>query len=99
MGGGFDIIYASVSYALDPNSEVEILSVTDHSLTTAINFTGNQFANYLYGNAGNNILFGGAGGDVMLGFGGNDTFYVDSAGDYVGENAGGGFDTIYASVS
>jgi Ca2+-binding RTX toxin-like protein len=99
VGGGFDIIYSTVSYALDPNSEVEILSVTDHSLTTAISFTGNQFANYLYGNAGNNVLFGGAGGDVMLGFGGNDTFYVDSAGDYVGENAGGGTDIIYSSVS
>ena len=75
-----------------------MLSVNDHNATTAIDFSGNGFANSLYGNNGANTLFGGGGADVMLGFGGNDIFYVDNAGDYVGETTGG-FDAIYTSVS
>ena len=99
VGGGTDVVYTSVSYALAAGQEVEVLSVDDHSATTAIDLTGNEFANQLYGNAGANVLDGGAGADVMLGFGGNDIFYVDNAGDLVGENTGGGDDMVFASVS
>ena len=99
VGGGSDVVYTNVSYALAAGSEVEVLSVNDHSATSAIDLTGNGFVNQLYGNAGANVLNGGAGADVMLGFGGSDIFHVDNAGDLVGENAGGGSDTVYASVS
>jgi Ca2+-binding RTX toxin-like protein len=100
-GGGNDIVYASVSYALAAGQAVEILSTNSHASTNPINLAGNALVNTLLGNAGANILNGGGGADVMQGFGGNDVYYVDHAGDRVFEanNFGSGSDTVYASVS
>jgi Ca2+-binding RTX toxin-like protein len=100
-GGGNDTIYASVSYTLGGNAEVETLSANDHGSTAAINLTGNGFAQTIIGNAGNNILHGGGGtGDLLIGLGGNDIFYVDVGGIAVQivEAAGGGNDALYTSV-
>ena len=51
------------------------------------------------GGAGNDTLDGGRGNDIMSGGTGQDVFYADSAGDFVVELAGEGFDNVYASVS
>ena len=51
------------------------------------------------GRDGNDTLNGGRGNDIMQGDAGQDVFYVDSAGDFVVELAGEGFDNVYASVS
>jgi Ca2+-binding RTX toxin-like protein len=99
VGGGYDTVYASTSYALVAGQEVEALSTIANYATDAINLTGNEFANALLGNAGTNVLDGGAGADTMYGFGGNDSYYVDNAGDVVFEGAGGGNDTVFASAS
>jgi len=96
---GTDTIYALVSYVLAAGSYVETLSVTDHSLTTAINLFGNEFANNIYGNAAANYLDGGGGADAMIGFGGNDIFIVDNAADVAFEFAGQGIDVVYVTTS
>lgn len=52
----------------------------------------------LYGEAGSDRLNGGEGDDSMTGGAGNDTYVVDSIGDAVIENAGGGTDTIVTTL-
>ncbi|MER8640178.1 calcium-binding protein [Mesorhizobium sp. M1365] len=107
-GGGTDKAFASVSHALAVGSEIEFLTTSNPSGTTAINLTGNEFAQTIVGNAGANVINGGGGGDIinggggadtMAGQGGNDTFYIDNAGDRVVEGAGGGTDKVLTSVS
>lgn len=47
--------------------------------TTAINFTGNEFGQYLFGNDGANVINGKGGPDTLSGIQGDDTFVFDSA--------------------
>ncbi len=98
-GGGADAVYASVSYTLTANSDVETLATISFEATNTINLTGNGLANYMIGNDGANQLDGKAGADVMIGRAGNDKYFVDNAGDKTFESAGGGTDLVYASVS
>ena len=98
VGAGFDRVMALTSYTL-PGAEIEILATIDPLATTAIDLTGNSFAQYLYGNAGVNRLNGGAGGDVLTGLGGDDLYDIVSAADEVREVAGGGVDRVFAHVS
>ena len=53
----------------------------------------------LRGGIGDDTLDGGANADEMRGWKGNDTYYVDSVGDVVVENAGQGIDTVLSSLS
>jgi Ca2+-binding RTX toxin-like protein len=99
VGGGYDVVFTTVSYALNDSYEVEGLSTLDWNGTAAINLTGNGLANYIIGNAGGNILDGRGGADTLVGLGGDDSYYVDNAADVVIETAGGGNDTVFASAS
>ena len=99
VGQGHDTVYALASYALTAGSEIETLTVYDRSTTNAINLTGNEYDNVIYGNNGANSLIGGGGADTMYGFGGDDSYFVDSASDQVIELAGQGNDTVYTNVS
>ena len=76
--------------------------------TAAINLTGNEFNNFIFGSAGDNVINGGGGADYMSGGKGNDTYFVDNPGDSLFENGdihstpqneSEGFDTVLTSVS
>ena len=98
-GEGFDRVLAAASFTLEAGSEVEMFTTTDNLATTAINLTGNELSQYIYGNAGANEIDSGGGGDVMYGFEGDDRFYTHDAADRVVESAGGGFDRVLAGAS
>ena len=78
-GVGQDVVKASVSYVLAPGSEIEVLKPINAASTTAINFTGNDFAQTIIGNSGNNVLEGKAGADVLTGGRGGDVFVLSKA--------------------
>lgn len=98
-GEGDDTVLASVSYTLAGGVHVEALTTANAAGTQAINLTGNELAQSIYGNAGNNVLTGGGGDDFLVGLGGNDTYFVDSASDTVAEAPGEGNDRVVTGIS
>jgi uncharacterized protein (DUF2141 family) len=78
-GGGTDTVYATASYTLAAGSSVEQLAARDNGATTALNFTGNEFANTILGNNGANVIDGKGGNDILVGYGGADTFAFTTA--------------------
>ena len=70
--------------------------------------SGDRGRDKLFGDAGDDILIGGAdndllnggqGNDIMIGGTGNDVYVVDTLGDLIIERAGGGNDSVKASLS
>jgi Ca2+-binding RTX toxin-like protein len=98
-GQGFDSIFTTASYVLAAGVSVEVLSAAVFAGTTAINLTGNEFANRITGNAAANRLDGGAGADTLAGGAGSDTYVVDNPGDRVDEANVAGTDLVLSSVS
>jgi Ca2+-binding RTX toxin-like protein len=96
-GGGADEIFASSSYTLGANAEIERLVAQDAG-TMPLTLTGNHFNQTIFGNEGNNILHGGGGVDILRGFGGNDVYYTDVFLTTIVEAVGGGNDSVYVSV-
>jgi serralysin len=78
-GQGTDSVYSLVSWVLEAGSEVEVVSTIEHAATTAIDLTGNEFAQTVVGNNGANMLDGKGGADLLAGLGGADTFRFTSA--------------------
>lgn len=79
VGNGHDTVYVTANFALTSGSEIEVLSVYDRSTTNALDLTGNEFSNAIYGNGGSNRIDGGLGNDILYGNGGADTFVFGSA--------------------
>ncbi len=97
--GTADAAYVNnVSYALTAGAEIELLATGDGGGTTALNLTGNDFAQSIIGNNGVNRVDGKGGADTMNGRAGNDSYVVDNAGDSIVEIAGGGTaDAVYVN--
>ncbi len=101
----FDTVESSITWVLGENLEKLVLTGN-----AAINGTGNDLGNLIYGNSANNSLFagfgddlldGGAGADRMEGGNGSDTYIVDNIGDQVIESSNPYYDTdtIESSIS
>ncbi|KQT57194.1 hypothetical protein ASG52_03795 [Methylobacterium sp. Leaf456] len=78
-GGGFDVVWSHVSYALQAGQEVEVLALSPATGKAALNLTGNGFDQTLVGNAGGNLLDGRGGADLLIGGGGTDSFQFSTA--------------------
>jgi Ca2+-binding RTX toxin-like protein len=65
--GTLDRVETSVTYALNSQTEIEVLETVDPDATTAIDLVGNAYGQTIIGNAGNNVIAGGAGLDSMVG--------------------------------
>ncbi len=128
-GEGNDVIYTQASYVLAAGVSIERIHAGSGPLggpVPAIDLTGNEFGQLIFGNSMANVLSGLGGNDWLRGYEGNDTLYggddsdtldggtgadtmhggqdgdtyiVDNAGDVVVEEAGGGYDTVEASVT
>jgi Ca2+-binding RTX toxin-like protein len=114
-GNGFDWVVASSSYSLTIGAAVEQLGygpapkigdpinvLFDQTANVNVNFTGNEFAQELYGTGGSNVLVGGRNsdpltGDSLFGNDGNDVLVVQNPLDSA--VGGSGTDTIYVSVA
>ena len=78
-GNGFDQAYSSTSITLTAGAAIEVLGASDSAATTALNLTGNEYGQQIFGNAGTNRIDGGGGNDVLYGLGGADSFVFTAA--------------------
>ena len=90
---------------LATGNDVANILLGNASANTLVGAAGSDLLNggagndSLDGGNDNDTLNGGAGIDQMNGGIGDDTFYVDVAGDVMGEDANAGIDTVISSVS
>lgn len=92
-GGGNDTVEITFDYTLTAG-EIENLTLTGEAHVG----TGNATANRITGGIGNDTLDGAGGIDTLAGGSGDDTYLTDGT-DVIVEVAGGGTDTMVASVS
>lgn len=102
---GNDVLYgdAGVDYIVAGNGNDAIYGGTDADEIYGedgndLIYGGDDFAtDILVGGAGNDTIDGGQAWDLMYGGLGDDVFYVSQQVDFVFEEAGQGYDTVYAN--
>ena len=88
-GGTFDSVYSAVSYALRPESAIELLaSALSHPLD-GFALTGNDFIQSIIGNGGHNALYGLGGDDGLYGHDGVDIMDGGEGADVMDGGTGG----------
>lgn len=90
-GGGYDVVYTTVSFAIGVDQELENLFADGDG---DIDLTGSAADNELAGNSGANILSGGEGDDWLSGFGGDDVLNGGTGADEFVIGRDSGADTI-----
>jgi len=88
VGEGDDAVYAGLSYTLTAGAAVETLGTTNAAGTAAIDLTGNDYGQSIYGNAGANRLHGDGGADHLVGLEGNDVLIGGGGSDALRGGAG-----------
>jgi Ca2+-binding RTX toxin-like protein len=83
--GGADTVFATVSYALATDAQVEFLRSQS---ATGITLTGNAFSHSILGGAGNDTLLGGIGNDGLNGGAGDDVLDGGTGNDVLTGGAG-----------
>jgi Ca2+-binding RTX toxin-like protein len=76
-GGGYDMVYTSVSFTL--GAEADRLLAIDAAGTSYLALIGTGLSNELTGNDGGNMINGGFGADILMGRGGGDAFFFTTA--------------------
>lgn len=89
---GNDRVVASANFGLQAGSAVERIEAITLTAATALNLTGNEFAQSIIGNEGANVLDGGAGNDELVALGGNDALIGGAGRDLM---YGGAGDDVY----
>lgn len=102
--GGVDLVAAAIALDLQqilPGGGARFANVERAALSgfAPVALSGNALDNELLGNSGANRIDGRAGRDTMAGGAGNDTYLVDNLQDVVIEIAGGGVDSVLATVA
>ncbi|AWN43208.1 calcium-binding protein [Methylobacterium durans] len=93
-GQGNDTVYTSIDYSLSS----DVLYSIDRQEIENLHANAGSKGLSLHGNWLANKIYSGAGDDQMMGFVGNDTYYVNSQGDRVFEDAHSGYDTVRTDV-
>ena len=91
-GEGYDLVYARVDYTLAAGAEVEVLVTGWLDTNAAIDLTGNELGQQLWGNDAVNVLNGGGGNDILYGSAGADTLNGGSENEVL--DGGSGDDTL-----
>jgi Ca2+-binding RTX toxin-like protein len=100
---GTDTVNSTVAYTLGANLEnlnllgAASVNASGNSLDNKIN--GNSGVNIINGYDGDDTIDGGRGADKLYGGNGDDTYFLDTIGDQVFENAGAGTDTVKSKIS
>ena len=91
----------TIEVAASDTSGLTSLQTTNVSATGVAEnrILGTAADNSLGGTAANDYLDGGLGKDTMTGGAGNDVYFVDNSSDKVIEQANGGLDTIYTTLT